>query len=103
MKKLWQILVPVSDQFGDDYPIEKHRVWDTRVREIAGGLTILKTGKGHWITPYGDLEIEKMIPVLISCTQEEIEKIADYTAGYYGQQAIMYWLVSEQVFVKHYR
>lgn len=101
MKKLWQILVPVEDRWGDEFPIDKHQKWDSRVREIAGGLTIFKKAKGQWLSPDGTVFPEAMIPVLVCCTDEQIDKIADYTMGFYSQEAVMYWCVSEKVVVKH--
>jgi hypothetical protein len=103
MKKLWQILVPTHDRFGDEIPLDYHRGWDTYVRGKAGGLTVFKPSSGQWVSPDGILFHEKMIPVLICCTEGEILQIADYTAGYYSQEAVMYWLVSEQVVVRHYK
>ena len=36
-KILWEILVPEYSNEGTQYPLEHHREWDGRVREIAGG------------------------------------------------------------------
>lgn len=102
MKNLYQILVPTMDRFGDEIHVDKHRDWDAYVRNLAGGLTVLKPSKGQWVSPDGILFHEKMIPVLIFCEEENIDKIADYTAGFYSQEAVMYWLVSDTVHVKHY-
>lgn len=99
--KLWRILVPT---ILNDKPIRTryHRVWDKKVRAITGGLTILMPAKGHWVAPDGELFIERMIPVEIVATDEQIEKISDMTAKYYNQLAIMYYLVSERVVIKNY-
>jgi hypothetical protein len=43
-----------------------------------------------------------MIPVRIACTQDQIETIADWTAKYYEQQAVMYYRVSDYVVIKQY-
>jgi hypothetical protein len=101
MDRLWEILVPTM--MGDK-PVRTryHRVWDGKVREIAHGLTILRPAKGHWISPGGELFVERMIPVRIMCTEEEIDKIADITAKYYAQEAVMYYEVSDKVIIKHY-
>ena len=99
--KLWEILVPTEM---DSKPIRTryHRVWDTKVREMAGGLTVLRPAIGYWDSPEGELFKERMIPVRIKCTEEEIEHIADWTASYYKQEAVMYTLVSEKCVIKHY-
>jgi len=72
------------------------------VRAITKGLTILKPVKGEWVSPVGELFAERMIPVRICCTEEEIEKVADMTAAYYGQIAILYYKISDFVKIKHY-
>lgn len=101
---LWEILVPTVKNQPElsFFTTRYHRVWDNKVREIAGGLTILKPVKGEWISPAGELFAERMIPVRICCTEEEIEKISDMTAKYYNQQAIMYYKISDFVRIKHY-
>jgi hypothetical protein len=57
---------------------------------------------GDETAPEGELFAERMIPVRICCTEVEIEKIADLTAAYYMQQAIMFYRVSDKVQIKHY-
>jgi hypothetical protein len=72
------------------------------VRAISGGLTILTPAKGQWVAPSGQLFVERMIPVRIICTPSEIEAIADMTAVFYEQLAVMWHRVSDQVTIKHY-
>jgi hypothetical protein len=98
--RLWEILVPTIMR-GKPIHTRYHRVWDAKVRNISGGLTILKPVKGQWVYQ-GDLHDERMIPVRIRCTAEQIEKISDITADYYEQKAIMYYAISDTVVVKHY-
>lgn len=100
-KQLYEILVPT---LMDNKPIHTryHRVWDSKVRAISGGLSILPVAHGHWIAPDGALFIERMIPVRIMCTREQIEKIADISAEYYKQQAIFHYKVSDEVVITHY-
>lgn len=43
-----------------------------------------------------------MIPVRIACSEEQIHGIAKFTAGYYQQEAVMYYLVSEKVFIRSF-
>lgn len=98
---LWEILVPTLRN-GDPVKTRSHKEWDTRVRRISGGLTIFKPAKGEWISPSGEIFAERMIPVRIMCTREEINKIADMTAAFYNQEAIMFFLVSQETIIKTY-
>ncbi len=102
MNKLWEILVPTVRNNGRPFRTRFHRVWDAKVRAISGGLTICVPAKGQWVSPDGVLFAERMIPVRIACTEQQIEQIADLTANYYDQNAVLYWLVSERVVIKHY-
>jgi len=103
---LWQILVPTLKRRPKGkmryYTIRYHRLWDEKVRAISGGLTILSPAKGQWISTTGELYSERMIPVLIMCTKEQIDQIADITAKHYDQLAIFYYKVSDEVVIKHY-
>ena len=84
MKTLWVILVPtIHSHNNKPIHVRFHRVWDKKVRDITGGLTILHPAKGQWVSPDGVLFTERMIPVQIMCTAEEIEKISDMSAAYY--------------------
>jgi hypothetical protein len=103
MLSLWEILVPKKlPQATEDIDPAFHQEWDARVRIITGGLTILHSARGQWVSPDGELESEKMIPVRIMCTEENIERIADITAKHYTQKAVMFYKVAETVRVKHY-
>lgn len=96
MKKLWEILVPVTHNHGVRIKKKYHRKWDIKVSKIAGGLTILKAKKGRWLSG-NQLFAEKMIPVRVAATAHEMELIANLTAEHYEQKAVMYYLVSELV------
>lgn len=98
---LWEILVPT--QFNDGKPIRTryHRVWDAKVREISGGLTIMKPAVGQWISEENELYKERMIPVRIACTEEDIEKIIAFTMKYYDQLAMMAYAISSKVIIRH--
>jgi hypothetical protein len=56
---LWEILVPTERRKkgakGETryYTTRYHRVWDSKVRAITGGLTILPPTKGQWVSPEG--------------------------------------------------
>ena len=100
MKQMWEILVPGSR--GDrNISYDHHKAWDEKIKEIAGGLTVLKTAKGEWISPSGKLHKDRMIPVRISCTRKEIEEIIDITLTHYNEEAVMAYKISEEVIIKH--
>jgi hypothetical protein len=99
---LWEILVPTVRNSGKPIRTRCHKVWDERVRAISGGLTILHPAKGQWMGPGGALFAERMIPVRIFCSAEQIEEIADMTAQHYGQLAVMYYKLSDTVVIKNY-
>ena len=98
---LYEILVPT---IMNEKPIRTkyHKIWDSKVREIAKGLTVFAPVKGSWVSLSGDLFLERMIPVRIACTEEQIKQIADMTAIYYKQLCIFFYEVSANVFLKHY-
>lgn len=123
-KCMWEILVPTEKRVktpkpdvdaGDrayadvmhlwekknSYTTRYHRVWDEKVRAISGGLTILTPAKGQWVSPTGELYAERMIPVRIIATREQIEQIIDMTMDYYDQLAVLCYKVSEEVILKH--
>jgi hypothetical protein len=99
---LYEILVPTIRNDGRPIRTRFHRVWDAKVRAITGGLTILAPAKGQWLSPQGELFAERMIPVRIACTEEQIDTIADMTAKYYEQHAILFYKISSDVRIKHY-
>jgi len=102
-RQLWEILVP-TEREGKPVRTKSHKEWDRRVRKISGGLTVLKPAKGQWINEKEEdrLYSEKVIPVRIMCNWGETERIADITAGFYKQKAIMYYKVSDMCFIKRY-
>lgn len=101
MTELWEILVPHAFNNGTKVDIAHHHRWDDHVRDIAGGLTILKTAQGIWESPDGAIFRERMIPVRIACNEEQIRAIVDFTIAHYDQIAVMAYRVSEHVIIKH--
>ena len=102
-KGMWEILVPTERRLepGKYYTTRFHRVWDKKVRAITGGLTIMSPAKGQWINPMtGELFHERMIPVRIMATREEIEKVVDITIKYYDQLAVLCYKISNEVILK---
>lgn len=102
--KLWEILVPTVIPNTDGtrfYRTRYHKVWDEKVRAITGGLTIMPPVKGQWVSPDGGLFLERMIPVRIVATDEQIDKIVDMTLEYYSQEAVLCYLISTHVILKY--
>jgi hypothetical protein len=103
-KCLWEILVPTERRTkpGTYYTTRFHRVWDSKVRVITGGLTILTPTKGQWINPTtGELFKERMIPVRVLATRDEIEKIVTLTLEYYDQLAVLCYKISDEVILRY--
>lgn len=104
MKGMWEILVPTVRRLepGKFYTTRFHRVWDSKVRAITGGLTVMSPAKGQWVNPgTGELFQERMIPVRIIATKEEILKVIDLTLAYYDQLAILCYKISDEVILKY--
>jgi hypothetical protein len=99
-KQLWEILVPTIRKDGRPIRTRFHRVWDEKIRAITGGLTIMPVGKGQWVSPSGETFLERMIPVRIACTREQLDVIIDLTIKYYEQEAVLAYLVSETVIIR---
>lgn len=103
MKCIWEILVPTVRTNGECFRTRQHREWDCRVQRVTGGLTVLPPVRGQWVSIQGILTVERMIPVRIACTEDEINQIADMTAAFYEQDAVMFYCISDKVFIKEYR
>jgi hypothetical protein len=95
-KVLWEIFVPTVRPDGRPIRARFHRVWDAKVRAISGGLTIMKPVIGQWVFE-GDLFKERMIPVRIACTRNQIVDIMRMTKTYYEQVEVMAYMVSSDV------
>jgi hypothetical protein len=81
--------------------MKHHKEWDAFVKKLVGGVTILKISKGEWISPSGQLYAEKMIPCRIMCTEEQIDKIVDFTIIHYKQEAVAWYKITDEVFLRH--
>lgn len=101
MSKMFEILVPTIRNDGKPFRTRYHRVWDKKVREISGGLTIFQPVKGQWISNEGQLFTERMIPVRIICDDIQIMEIIKFTMAYYDQLAILAYEVSSNVLLIH--
>lgn len=96
---MWEILVPTVRNEGAPFRTRYHRVWDEKVKEISGGLTIVSPVKGTWISEEGEEFKERMIPVRIRCSREDMFKIANMTKKYYDQLAVMVIKISDETFI----
>ena len=96
--KVWEIFVPTL-MCGKPIHTRFHRVWDQKVRAIANGLTVYHPAHGNWVED-GSVFKERMIPVRIACSDAQIEEIASMTLIYYKQKAVMYYLVTDKVYIK---
>lgn len=99
---VWEILVPTM-HIDPKRPIKTryHRIWDEKVRCITGGLTICHPAKGHWISPSGEVFVERMIPVRIIATKEQMEQIVDLTLDYYNQEAVLAYEIAHKFIFRH--
>ena len=103
-KKLWEILVPTvrpNTNGTKFFTLKFHKKWDAKVHEISGGLTVMTPTKGQWVSPSGVLFVERMIPVRIIASDNEIHKIIDMTLEYYEQDAVMCYKISDEVILKY--
>ncbi len=99
MKKiiLWEILVPTHFNNHKKISLYHHKKWDTFVENLTGGLTIQKTSKGIWRNENRKTFEESMIPVKVACSKKEMNEIVNFTAKHYGQEAVLFYLVSPNV------
>lgn len=95
--RTYQILVSTVRNDGRPIRTRFHGVWDAKVREITGGLTISSPVKGQWINGDGRLYAERMIPVLVVCTRAQIDRIVAMTADYYEQEAVLAMKISDEI------
>lgn len=99
--ELWEILVPASNNKDKEFTYEHHKAWDAFVKDLAGGVTIMKTAKGQWVSPEGELYKDRMIPCRIVCNKKQIIKIIDFTIQHYDQEAVLAFKISEEVILRH--
>ena len=82
------------------YTTRYHQVWDEKVRAITGGLTVLQPARGQWTSEHGTVFRERMIPVRVMATREQMDEIVDLTLDYYDQLAVLYYEVSSNVHIR---
>lgn len=96
---MWEILVPTVRNEGKPFRTRYHRVWDAKVKAITGGLTVVTPVKGTWVSDDGEEFKERMIPVRIRCTRDQIFEIAEMTKRYYDQLAVMVIKISDETYI----
>ncbi len=99
-EEMWEILVPASNKMLE-FSYEHHKAWDEFVISISGGITIMKTVKGEWISPDNVRFKDRMIPVRIKCDGDDIERIVDFTIKHYKQEAVLAYRISDNVILKN--
>lgn len=98
---LWEILVPVCDNEGNEWGMQHHYKWDKYVTDLCGGLMVLKSFKGKWVNKEGWPYNENMIQCRIACSREDMEKIVDFTSKHYDQECVMAYKISSDVVLKY--
>ena len=101
MKAVWEILVPAESNSGVEFPLEHHKKWDAFVKDLTGGLTIMKSAKGHWVSKDGQTYYDKVIPCRIACSKKKIKKIIDFTIEHYRQKSVYAHKFSDEVIIRH--
>lgn len=98
MIKLYEILIPTQFELGPKNKIrtKHHKKWDEYVRKISGGLTIFRPAKGQWIHKEKLYE-DRVIPVRVACTKQQLDKILKFTKCHYRQIQILCYTISEEV------
>jgi len=61
----------------------------------------MPVAKGQWISREGTLFNERMIPVRLIASKEDMDKIVDMTLKYYDQLAVLAYKISDEVILKH--
>lgn len=100
MEKMWEILVPASNR-DEKFSYDHHKEWDAFVGQFSNGITVLRGAKGEWKAPDGTVFRDRMIPVRIICTEEEIKKIVQFTIEHYNQAAVLAYELSSNIILVH--
>lgn len=94
---LWEVLVPTVSNYGRPFTVRHHRQWDAMVKQIAGGMTLVQPVRDSWVDPETSTEYtERVIPVRVMCTREQIVEICKETARFYDQLAVLATLVATE-------
>lgn len=96
MKKLYEILLPLTFNSGKKISKDHHQQFYTYVLNFSSGLTISKPLKGYWYNNK-KLETEDVIFIRFTSTESEMLDIANFAKKHYLQKAIMCYRLSEDV------
>lgn len=99
-RNLYEILVPCQWNDGTPVRTRHHKAWDEKVRRVTGGLTIYQPAKGQW-EHEGELFAERMIPVRVLATPEQMAKVVDITMVHYEQLAVLTYIVAIAATIVH--
>lgn len=92
----WRILVPEADNDRRHFTRRDHRLWELAVINISGGWTIHPRARGAWMDEHtGNVQKEKMKPVDILCTEEQIHEIVNMTGHHYRQIEVVAYRISK--------
>lgn len=103
-KAVWTIMVPCNYNDGKPVRTRHHREWDRQVQLITHGMTIGSPSIGKWKNKNDSVEYrDRVIPVMLIATAEEMKKISKITANHYKQIAVMYFKTSSEVVVEYFQ
>jgi hypothetical protein len=98
-KLMWEVYVPTMMN-GKPIKTKYHKEWDKVVREIAGGLSIAAPVKGQYLGEEDEeVQEERIIPVRIACSSNEIQDILRFTLQHYNQEAVLCHKVSDEAII----
>lgn len=97
--KMWEILVPASNKT-QEFTYDHHKAWDEFVIHVSGGITIMKTVKGEWVSPDNVRFKDRMIPVRVKCTRKQMQRIIKFTINHYQQEAVLAYKLSDEVILR---
>lgn len=96
---LFEILVPTKfEDTGKPVRLAHHREWDRVILRVSGGMTIVRSAIGRWVDN-NHLYEDRVIPVRIACTDKQMKEIAVFTKSHYRQIAVMYYRLSDDVYI----
>jgi hypothetical protein len=94
---MWEILVPTVANDGTPFRLRRdHKPWDAKVQKITGGMTLMPVLNGKWQHEGAEYH-ERMIPVRVVATREQMMEIVRMTAEHYNQIAVMAYKVYDEV------
>ena len=101
-RQVWEIYVPTMRKDGRPIRTRFHRVWDQKVMKITDGLSVHSPSLGRWLNSGGQVFRDRMIPVRIVATHDQMEKIIDMTLKYYeDEEAILCYRISNDVILRY--